>query len=382
MQKSIATDTEQLLQLIGEIYDTTLDPGRWPGALEQIGRFMQSKTCVLASEEIGSGFGSFHYSWGDDPHYSELFRTKYARINPAAVPVALSVKPGEVCSMSSVVPYDEYLRSRLHDEWAKPQGYGDVTTVVIEKSATSFAHLGVAHYVEDSPVNEGTRERMRLLAPHICRAVAISKVIELSRMESALLTGTLDSLGAGVFLLQENGRIAYANKAGHALLEDGKLLRSANGTVHPINEQARTALHRALLDTAENNIASRSGGIAVALESRDGERYMAYILSLASGARRTMGRHCDATIAMFVHKASLHRPTLIEAVATQFKLTPSEVRVLFAVIEVGGAPQVASTFGISLDTVKTHLKRIFAKTGTNRQVDLVKLVAECMNPLI
>ena len=75
---------------------------------------------------------------------------------------------------------------------------------------------------------------------------------------------------------------------------------------------------------------------------------MAYILSLGSGAREKMGRLYSASIAMFVHKATLHRPTLIEAIATQFKLTPSEIRVLFAIIEVGGAPQVASTFGISL----------------------------------
>jgi DNA-binding CsgD family transcriptional regulator len=46
------------------------------------------------------------------------------------------------------------------------------------------------------------------------------------------------------------------------------------------------------------------------------------------------------------------------------------------------APQVADVLGISLDTVKTHLKRVFAKTGTNRQVDLVKLVVGYMNPLI
>ena len=382
MQNSVVTDAEQLSLLIGEIYDTTLDPSRWPGALEQMARFMQAKTCVLASEEIGGGTGGFHYSWGDDPRYSELFRTKYARINPAAVPVALSVKPGDVCSLSTVMPYDEFLQSRLFKEWAEPQDYGDVTTVVIEKSAQSFAHLAAAHYLRDSPVNEDARARMRLLAPHICRAVTISKIVELSKIENALLADTFDSLAAGVFLLQENGRMAHANKTGHAILKDGSLLRSANGIVQPTNEQTRAALHKALSDAAEGDVGSRSGGIAIPMESRDGQRYMAYILSLTSGARQKMGRLYSATIAMFVHKATLHRPTLIEAISTQFKLTPSEVRVLFAVIEVGGAPQVASTFGVSLDTVKTHLKRVFAKTGTNRQVDLVKLVAEYMNPLI
>jgi DNA-binding CsgD family transcriptional regulator len=38
--------------------------------------------------------------------------------------------------------------------------------------------------------------------------------------------------------------------------------------------------------------------------------------------------------------------------------------------------------GISPSTVKTHLRRLFAKTGTDRQADLVKLVAGYVNPLV
>jgi DNA-binding CsgD family transcriptional regulator len=37
--------------------------------------------------------------------------------------------------------------------------------------------------------------------------------------------------------------------------------------------------------------------------------------------------------------------------------------------------------GISEITVKTHLQHIYEKTGSSRQVDLVKLVAGYMSPL-
>ena len=66
---------------------------------------------------------------------------------------------------------------------------------------------------------------------------------------------------------------------------------------------------------------------------------------------------------------------------TSYKLTPAELRVLMAIVEVGGTPEVAKTLGISDTTVKTHLQRIFVKTGVNRQADLVKIVAGFMNPL-
>lgn len=58
-----------------------------------------------------------------------------------------------------------------------------------------------------------------------------------------------------------------------------------------------------------------------------------------------------------------------------FKLTPSELRVLTAIVEIGGVPEVAATLGIADTTVKTHLSRLFEKMGVSRQADLVKIVA-------
>jgi DNA-binding CsgD family transcriptional regulator len=64
----------------------------------------------------------------------------------------------------------------------------------------------------------------------------------------------------------------------------------------------------------------------------------------------------------------------LEIVAKQCRLTPSELRVLRALIETGGVPAIADALGISRATVRTHLHHLFQKTGAKRQIDLVKLV--------
>jgi DNA-binding CsgD family transcriptional regulator len=64
-----------------------------------------------------------------------------------------------------------------------------------------------------------------------------------------------------------------------------------------------------------------------------------------------------------------------------FKVSPTELRVLRAIVEVGGVPQVAAALGVADTTIKTHLGRLFEKTGANRQADLVKLVAGYATPL-
>ena len=83
---------------------------------------------------------------------------------------------------------------------------------------------------------------------------------------------------------------------------------------------------------------------------------------------------------MFVRKAELGSP--LEVVAQTYKLTPTELRVLLAIVEVGGVPETAAALGVAETTVKTHLYRLFDKAGVSRQADLVKLVAGFSNPLV
>jgi DNA-binding CsgD family transcriptional regulator len=78
----------------------------------------------------------------------------------------------------------------------------------------------------------------------------------------------------------------------------------------------------------------------------------------------------------------LDLPSPPEALSKEFQLTPTELRVLFAIIEVGGVPETAAVLGISEGTVRTHLHHLFGKTGTSRQAELVKLVAAYSNPLV
>ena len=68
-------------------------------------------------------------------------------------------------------------------------------------------------------------------------------------------------------------------------------------------------------------------------------------------------------------------PSPPEAIAKAYGLTASELRVMLAIVDVGGAPEVAEALGVAASTVKTHLGRVYAKTGASRQADLVELVA-------
>jgi DNA-binding CsgD family transcriptional regulator len=165
------------------------------------------------------------------------------------------------------------------------------------------------------------------------------------------------------------------------MIAEGNVLCAPLGRLLANDPDVNRALRDIFLAAATGDAAIGVRGVAVPLVARDGERYVAHVLPLSSGARRGAGVSYAAAAALFVQKAALatHSPPAV--IAKTYRLTPMELRVLLAIVEVGGVPQVAETLGIGESTVKTHLKRLYVKTGARRQADLVKLFAGYAGPL-
>jgi DNA-binding CsgD family transcriptional regulator len=373
-------EAEEVSQLIGDVYDASLDPRAWPQVLEKTCHYVHGVASVLLSQDSVQRSAEYHFSWGDDPEFTRSYQDTYVKLSPLLLPMVLSVKTGEVTANSDVLPIEQFVETRFYKEWAQPQGYLDSVWATLDKSTTSYAALAVARHERDGLVDEATRRRMRLVAPHFRRAVTIGKVIEAHKVEAATLADTLDGLAAGMFLVDAFGRIEHANARGHAILADAKILRGFGGRLSATDLQADKTLSDvfAAADTGDAAVGAR--GIAVPL-ARDGERWVAHVLPLTSGARRQAGITYAAVAAVFVRQAALDLPSPLETLSDLYALTPAELRVLMAIVEIGGVPEVAPVLGISETTVKTHLSRLFEKTGTKRQADLVKLVAAFMSPL-
>jgi hypothetical protein len=84
----------------------------------------------------------------------------------------------EPIATADLVPYEEFLKTRFYQEWARPQGLIDFISITLEKSATKSAMFGVFRHERQGSIDDETRRRMRLLGPHMKRAVLISKVVD------------------------------------------------------------------------------------------------------------------------------------------------------------------------------------------------------------
>ncbi len=371
---------QQLTRLTAGIYDAALDSAQWPDTLAGIADFVGGRYVGLLAKDLMNRSVDANYHAGFDPHYMRLYENTYRRLGPIAAAPCIEVE--QVVSIPELVPYDEFRRGRFYQEWAQPQGWVDAAIAALERSASGGAYLSIVRDEANGMVDDETRRRMALVVPHVRRALFISRTIESKQAEAATFADVLDGLNTGLFLVDSAGRIVHANAAAHEILSAGDFLRSTSGRLVAGDAQVDAALRDTVTAAGNDDLEANVRGIALPLAAQNGDRYVAHVLPLISGARRLAGAATTAAAALFVRKAEMERASPPEVIGKTYNLTPTELRVLLAIVDVGGVPEVAAALGVADTTVKTHLSRLFEKTGAGRQADLVKLVAGFSTPLM
>ncbi|QOZ68483.1 helix-turn-helix transcriptional regulator [Bradyrhizobium arachidis] len=366
----------KLPELVEAIYDAGLDPAMWTNVVAGIRDFVGGQACGLFSKDSISKFGVTHYYCGADPHYIRLYSETHSKFDP------LTVLPphGRIVSIPDLVNFEEYRRGRFYQEWMQPQGCRDAANVVLDSSSTSCPVM-MTVLSGRRMVDPAMKHRLALIVPHASRALLVNRAIDSKLTLATALADVLDSLTSSIFLLDSSCRLVHANSAGHALLAADDVVRSVAGQLVTGSAEANQTLRNAFASRSDVAIAIARGH-AIPLLSPSGDRYVAHILPLASVLRNGGDRARDAAGALMLRKVSLGAQSGGELIARTFGLTPAELRVFLSIVEVGGIPETAAALGIAETTAKTHLHRVFAKTGVSRQADLVKLAAGFSNPLL
>jgi DNA-binding CsgD family transcriptional regulator len=374
-------EQEELSPFIGEIYDAALDASRWRSVLAKAAKFIGGSSAALFSKDAANGAGNIYHEFGTDPYYRKIYFEKYVKLDPATTGHFFAGIEQPI-SVTDLMPYSEFIETRFYREWVQPQGVVDFLAAVLDKSVTRVAMFGVFRHERDGLVDDEARRRISLIVPHIRRAVLVSRVIDLKKTEAATFADTLDGLSAGMFLLDAEARVVHANIAGRTILGMNDFLFASSGQIVVRDREIDRGLRQLLANAGGGDSAVGTAGIDLPLRAQDGTRYVAHVLPLTSGARRLAGAAYSAVAALFVRKSAIEVPSPPEVIAGAYHLTPTELRVLLAIVEVGGVPEVAAALGVAESTVKTHLGHLFEKTGVTRQADLVKIVAGFSTPLV
>src|SRR3954467_8916877 len=143
-------DNQQLSDLISLIYDAAIDQSLWENAIEQVAYFVGGVGAGLFWKDVDAQHVSaphrFGFVW---PLPIALFRPIY----PAAVGHFLAEIEQPVAT-SDLMPHDDLVKSELYREWARPQGFIDFVTAVLDRSATTVAMFGVFRHERNGFVDD------------------------------------------------------------------------------------------------------------------------------------------------------------------------------------------------------------------------------------
>src|ERR1700754_1635918 len=208
---------DDLLQLIGEIYDAAADITRWPQVLEHVAD-------AFGAQEASLGMVSpVAVPWLIAPRSDPEFLRSYGEYyhsrnlcwrNMSRLPV------GTGATDTMVMPKSELQASEFYNDWAIPQKYLAVM------GATLFLEDGWRTELVVPGKNEFEAEHLRLynvLAPHLVRAVKLNQRLARAEIGHASTAAALERLEQGVLIADGKTRVLFANRAAEALFASGGL---------------------------------------------------------------------------------------------------------------------------------------------------------------
>lgn len=184
----------------------------------------------------------------------------------------------------------------------------------------------------------------------------------------------LDLLPVAVAVMDGLGSIQYVNRAADKIVVANDGVRAIRGRLVAVRRSDQLRLQhktRQLIEMQTDDTASR--WVALRIERESGVPWLLMLTPLGPVGRRdgSCERCGDLVIALITDPS---RPTKASTKLLQelHGLTATEAKVLGRLTDGMRLSEIAAELDISIETVRSHLKAVFGKTGTSRQAELIR----------
>lgn len=365
-----ARDEATTLSIIRKIEEAALRPGQWPLILSQLAEAADGTWGGLVTQELGLKSARIQSIVGLDRPSQKEYETYYFRISPINWH-AMRMPVGEVFADHMYPDYRGYLRSEAHNDFFKPRdGHHMLRTNLFRnrelQSYICFRRPGrVGQYIDEEI------DWLRILAPYLANAVRVNVLLETERRKTAALIQTLDNLPIGALLANRKGRVVAANTKAETYLSEAGLLRDRAGTSLSLGSSMTAALQRAI--PALND---RHPGTCLEVPLRRNAPALELLLFPISPQ---MGKIFDVgteevAVAVFIFDPTANCDIAPSTIGSLYGLTPAEARLTSRLVAEGSLIDAAGSLGITEQTARSTIKRVYAKTGAKGQADLVRVI--------
>jgi DNA-binding CsgD family transcriptional regulator len=352
------------------VYAAALDETLWPEVMARLADLVGGGAGAFVRKNITNGQGRAVYSRIDSAAFVDYFG-HFAQRNPLAAAIGPR-GAGTVLIDWQSVPKAELMRSDYYNDFLRPRDIHGVLGLVLWRDGDDVAVMSLTSTPRHGDFLTEDAARLLPFLPHLRRAVDFSRRLPTGFPLAAELSPVIDTWPDALFLVEANGRLRYANRAAEAILnrQDGLSLVHGRLSAPELAAARRLqiAIHGASVPEAG------AAGSSLALPRGPEQRPYAVLVMPARDGQGLLGAQSGRVILMVIDlDAERHPPaaTLMET----FGLSRAQVSVATLLADGHDLREISETLKLSPHTVRRHLADIMARTETNRQAQLVRLMA-------
>lgn len=369
----------QLSELIGRLYDAAIDEALWSGIATRIADAFESTSAVLKLHGDSDSvqlldttenlvIADRDQAWADHWHRNDLW-------------VERSVVYGmsRVVTSQDLVSPTEVEQSGFYQEWLRHVEIHHMIGTVFPTEAGGIGVLGIHRPRAGGHYSDAERSKAALLVPHIQRAFQVSRRLTGVSLAQDAAFDALDRIDTGVVLLDRSRRIVYANGLAEIFLRDIPEIGVSNGRLtvrDPMMDGQLAALVCGAVETADGQHGLPSTALAI---PRDKD--LPFTLALAPFRPRLSRLNGQRALALVFMRDPGRVYIDPGQLRDLFGLTRAEAAIAIDLVRGMSLAEIATARGVGGETVRSHVKKILAKTDTQRQAEAVALISRAVGTI-
>jgi DNA-binding CsgD family transcriptional regulator len=370
-------DTDQVSNLIGSIYAAASDTRGWDVFAEHLGEALDLRAVnfMLSSTEPDGQVGFIPVAWGFDEGGLEQYSNHYVHLDPQ-LPRAVDLPTGAVSRNHQLFSDDDFVRSEFYNDYYSKVGLRHVFVGMIrnegQRSSLIACHRGTD---QPAPTDEDLR-LLDLLMGHLQRARALAVEFGTLKEAQRISNDTLDRMRVGAIFLDRHGAVMHANQRAQQIMRENDGLSVVDQRL----QAARTSSSKALSGVIEVAAAATQGvtldgPVSIRLPRPSGRRPLD-VTAMPIGEKSRWWAVVRASVCLMVNDGESTLEGAAKRLSQLYQLSPVEADLAVAISSGHTVRDWAEQRGVSVETVRWQLKQVFAKTGTSRQPELMRMVLQ------
>lgn len=368
-------------RLLAEIYDAALDPAGWAGISAVVGRSFEAGSCAIQARSDELGTTEIVSATANLTPEAIFTYSQHFHKSDDWYAGALSKPLGLVWQDYELADPRRFENGEFYSDWCRKYGQFYIMGSVFPLDVVGglrplsglkeFGAIGIHRDRDEASFTPEAKRTLQLVLPHLQRALQMrSRLGQLTRERNSALAA-LEGLSLGVLLLGPGCEILFANTVAEGVIRVGDAITAHHRRLWTCDPGKLKGLETMVRGAARTSVSAgfQAGGV-LSLPRPNGRALSLLICPMPtrglSGPIRPMAL---AFLGCGNPTAGTSPGTVLARI---YGLTAAETRLVDAILAGDRLTEYAETANISINTAKTLMKRVFAKTGHSRQTELIR----------